>query len=289
MIAILLGALKGFGAIFAGFFGWDIFKSRPKMGKKGVGSFAVGFITDFFDTLGIGSFAPTTAFLKVFRMIEDRVLPGTLNVSHTLPVIMEAFIFIKEIKMESVTLVSMIAAAALGSYLGAGIVSKLNEKVIQRFMAVALLITAFLMYAKLKEWMPGGGDAIGLTGIKLVIGVVGNFILGALMTAGIGLYAPCMALVAMLGMSVKLAFPIMMGSCAFLMPVASTKFIREGAYDRVASLGITIGGLVGVYFATKLVIELPLEHLTKIVIGVITLTSASLFYSGFFKKDAVEE
>ena len=51
------------------------------------------------------------------------------------------------------------------------------------------------------------------------------------MSLGIGLYAPCMILVSLLGMSERTAFPIMMGSCAFLMPVGSLQFIREQCYS----------------------------------------------------------
>ena len=144
-------------------------------------------------------------------------------------------------------------------------------------MAIALFVTAFLMLAGQMGWMPGGGDAIGLTGVKLVIAIVGNFILGALMTLGIGLYAPSMALVYFLGMSPAVAFPIMMGSCAFLMPVASVKFVREGAYNRKASLAIAVLGIVGVFIAAYIVKSLPLDILRWLVIGVIFYTSMTMF------------
>lgn len=237
----------------------------------------VGFITNFFDTLGIGSFAPTVALNKFMKMgVKDRELPGLLNVADTLPVMVEAAIFTTVIKVEPLTLISMLAAAALGSYLGAGIISKMDEVKVQKVMGVALFITAVLMIFKQLNLIQGGGDAIGLSGVKLVIGVVGNFIFGALMSAGIGLYAPCMALVYFLGMSPKVAFPIMMGSCATLMPVGSIKFIKEGAYPRKAALIIGLSGMVGVYIAAKFVSNLPMNILTWLVIAVIFYTSASM-------------
>lgn len=237
----------------------------------------IGFITNFFDTLGIGSFAPTVALNKFMKMgVKDRELPGLLNVADTLPVMVEAAIFTTVIKVEPLTLISMLAAAALGSYLGAGIISKMDEVKVQKVMGVALFITAVLMIFKQLNLIQGGGDAIGLSGVKLVIGVVGNFIFGALMSAGIGLYAPCMALVYFLGMSPKVAFPIMMGSCATLMPVGSIKFIKEGAYPRKAALIIGLSGMVGVYIAAKFVSNLPMNILTWLVIAVIFYTSASM-------------
>lgn len=277
MIRIILGILGLMTAGFAGIFVKDVVKN-PKDSNRMGAALGVGFVTDFFDTLGIGSFAPTTVLLKQFKLVDDRHIPGVLNVSHTIPVVLEAFIFIKVIEVEIVTLVSMLAAATIGAVVGAGIVSHLPEKKIQIGMGIALFVTASIMLAGKIGIMPSGAGnvAIGLTGIKLVIGVVANFILGALMTLGIGLYAPCMALIYMLGMSPKVAFPIMMGSCAFLMPAASIRFIKEGAYNRTVSLGITIGGIVGVVIAAYLVTGMPIDILTWIVIFVIYYASFTM-------------
>jgi len=287
MINVLLGVLGVITAGFAAVFGKDVYENKDNLGDNSFATVTgIGAVTNFFDALGIGSFAPTTALLRGFKQIDDRLLPGTLNVSCTIPVVLEAFIFITVIEVEMVTLVSMLAAATIGAYLGAGIVAKMDERKIQMVMGVALLVTAFLMVSGQMGWMPVGGEAIGLSGMKLVIGVVGNFILGALMTAGIGLYAPAMALVYVLGMSSRVAFPIMMGSCAFLMPIASIKFVKEAAYDRKASLGITIGGIVGVIIATQIVKSLPLNILTWLVVGVVTYTGSTMLKAAFENKEA---
>lgn len=277
LIQFVLGALGLFGLIFAVMFIKDFLKNRNNLEENSWAKvISIGFITNFFDTLGIGSFAPTTALLRITKQIQDRLLPGTLNVSCTIPVITEAFIFMTVIEVETITLVSMLAAATIGAYVGAGIMSKLPEKKVQITMGLALLATGFIMLLGQLKLMPGGGDAIALEGSKLVIGIIGNFVLGALMTAGIGLYAPCMALVYLLGMSPKVAFPIMMGSCAFLMPVASMKFVKEGAYDRRAAMGITLGGIVGVFIAVYIVKSLPLDVLKWLVVVVILYTSFTM-------------
>ncbi|NWK10949.1 sulfite exporter TauE/SafE family protein [Clostridium cadaveris] len=276
---MILGILV---AIFAVFFIKDFIKSSRE-GTLGEGSFVTagvsGFVVNFFDTLGIGAFAPLTALLKGFKITRDKLIPGTLNVACTIPVAVEAFIFIDSIEVEPITLISMIAAASLGAILGAGFVSKLDEKKIQITMAVALLIVAVIMLISQLGLMPLGGNEVGLSGAKLVIAIVGNFILGTLMTVGIGLYAPCMALVYALGLSPKIAFPIMMGSCAFLMPSASIKFVKEKSYDTKASMAVTIFGVIGVFIAAYLVKELPLEVLKWLVILVVLYTSLSMFKS----------
>ena len=241
----------------------------------------IGFIVDFFDVLGIGAFAPQTALLKFTKQTEDRVMPGTLNVANTIPALIEGIIFIKIIEVDPLTLVLMLLAAIIGGVIGAGFVSKLPEKTVRVVMGIALLVTAFFMLANNLEWIQGGGDKIGLSGGKLIITLVVNCILGALNTAGIGLFAPCMALVFALGMSPKVAFPIMMGSCAFLMPVASAKFIKEGAYNRKASISMTIAGSIAVIIAAFLVKSLPLEVLRWVVIGVVIYTSMVMLRAAF--------
>lgn len=244
----------------------------------------IGFVVNFFDVLGIGAFAPQTALLKFTKQTEDRVLPGTLNVANTIPVLIQALIFITVIEVEPITLILMLLSAAAGAILGAGIVSKMSEKKIRLTMGIALLITAGFMFAGKMQWIQGGGTAIGLSGIKLIIAVVVNFLLGALMTAGIGLYAPCMAMVFALGLSPQVAFPIMMGSCAFLMPPASIKFIKEGAYNRKAAIGMALPGIIAVLIAALIVKSLPLDTLRWLVILVIVYTSVVMLRSAYSKQ-----
>ena len=74
----------------------------------------IGAVTNFFDTLGIGSFATTTALFRVLRLVPDRIIPGTLNAGHTLPTVVQAFIYTTMVRVDVVTLVSLIAAAVLG-------------------------------------------------------------------------------------------------------------------------------------------------------------------------------
>ncbi len=277
MIVALLIVLAIFTLAFAYFLIMDVYKHRNNLERKSsIIAAGIGFLTDFFDTLGIGSFAPTTALLRATKQCEDAVIPGTLNVSHAIPVAVEAFIFIQVIEVEPLTLILLLAAATIGAWIGAGFISRLPEKTIQIVMGIALLVTGVLMVLGIFGIIQGSGTATGLTGIKLIAGVIGNFILGALMTAGVGLYAPCMALVYFLGMSPKVAFPIMMGSCAFLMQPAGIRFIREAKYARKTSLVINIAGCVGVFIAAYIVKELPLYWLKWLVVGVILYTATTM-------------
>jgi uncharacterized membrane protein YfcA len=244
-------------------------------------SMGVGGITNFLDTLGIGSFATTTAMFRMFKMVPDRIIPGTLNAGHTLPTVVQAFFYISVIPVDVVTLISMIAAAVAGAWLGAGIVARWSKRKVQIGMGGALLAAAIFFTMRNLGWFPAGSDAIGVSGVLLVVAVAGNFFLGALMSLGIGLYAPCMILVSLLGMSERTAFPIMMGSCAFLMPVGSLKFIKERAYSLRVALGLAIGGIPGVIIAAKIVKSLDLATVRWLVIVVVLYTAITMLYAAF--------
>ncbi len=254
--------------------------------KKAVYTAIVGFIANFLDTLGIGSFAPTSAALKLGKACDDTLVPGTLNVGDTIPVCVEAFLFFGFVDMDILTLILMIAASILGSILMAGVVSKFDRKKVRYALFVGLFLLATVILLKIMGVGPFGttGTALGLTGGKLVIAVVGNFVLGALMSIGVGLYAPCMALVLVLGMDAGCAFPAMMGSCAFLMAFGNgPKFIKEGRFDPVCSWTQAIAGTVGVFVAYLFVSSIPLDLLTK-VIAVIVYFTAFLYLRDAIKK-----
>ena len=286
----MLMALRAILASLLGVYYVTFFKDYNQVKKAGelddisvVKVGVLGWVANFFDTLGIGSFAIIVAANKFFKIgIKDKELPGFLNVGCCFPVMCEAFIFTTVIKVEPLTLFSMLIAAAVGSYVGAGIIAKLDEAKIQLVMGIALLITAILMFCSKMGYSSGGGNAIGLSGMGLVIGVIGNAILGALMTAGVGLFAPCMALCYFLGLSSQVVFPIMMGSCAMLQPVSSVKFIKEGAYPRKASLVVSICGAIGVLVAAFIVKSLDVEILKWLVMAVLVYTGASMI-SGAMK------
>lgn len=246
----------------------------------------VGALTNFFDTLGIGSFATTTSLYKFRGTVADQDIPGTLNVGHTLPTVAEALIYVTIVEVDSGTLVAMICASVLGAWLGAGVVSHWPRRNVQVGMGAALLAAAGLMVMKQFSLFPGGGDYLNLTGAKLAMGIVGNFVLGALMTLGIGLYAPCMILVSLLGMNPKAAFPIMMGSCAFLMPVGSAQFMRAQRYDLKAALGLSIGGIPAVLVAAYLIKELPLDYVRVLVILVVIYTASMMLRSALVEARA---
>ncbi len=239
---------------------------------------AISFVATFLDTLGIGSFATTTTGFRRWKLLRDEHLPGTLNIGYVVPTITQALIFTRLVPVGATTLVLMILASVAGAWLGAGVVCSWPKRRVQIGMGIALLVPATTMLLSQPQinLIPAGGSALELEGWRLAAGVAGNFVLGALMTLGIGLYAPCMILVYVLGMTPAAAFPIMMGSCAFLMPVASARFLKAGAYDRAAVVGMSLTGIPAVLLAYSFFRTLSLRAVMWLVIVVVTYTAIGL-------------
>ena len=252
--------------------------------KPALSHLVTGFVTNFFDTLGIGSFATTTAIFKFRNMVPDELYPGTLNVGHTLPTIFQAIIYIAVIEVDLKTLVLLIASAVAGAWFGAGFVAKLPRRGVQIGMGAALITAAVAMFMKQLALFPAGGMALELSGWRLATGMIFNLLFGAVSTLGIGFYAPCMTMVSLLGMNPTAAFPIMMGSSAFLMPVASARFIGSGAYSFPVAMGLAAGGMLGVPLAAFVVKSLPLTALRWLVIVVILYAAILMLRSARLKK-----
>ncbi len=244
--------------------------------KTPLSIWGVSFVANFFDTLGIGSYATTTSMFRHWKLVRDERIPGTLNVGYVLPTVIQAFIYTTIVPVDPMTLVLMIGSAVLGAWLGAGVVSGWSRRSVQLGMGLCLL--GFVVIKTLAQLGigPAVGTAIGLTGSKLVIGIAGNFVLGALMTLGIGLYAPCIILIGLLGMNPITAFPIMMGSCAFLMPMASVRFVRTGSYDPRAIIGMLLSGIPAVLIAAFIVKTMPLNVVMWLVLVVVTYTGVNM-------------
>ena len=278
---ILLIIMWVFAAVFFVVLVKDVVAHKDEFDKSKIGyNVIVSMIANFFDTLGIGSYAIATSAWKFNKAVDDDLIPGTLNVAFGIPICVEATIFIQRIDMDPLTLVLMIAASIVGSVIGARIISRLDIMKIRVVMGVALILVAAITLCKINEVGPFGilGTARGLTGGLLAVGVIANFILGILMTAGIGLYAPCMAIVLLLGMSADVAFPVMMGSCAYLCPACGITFIKEGKYNRASTIPMIISGAIGVLIAGFIVTSLPLTVLTYLVCVVMVICAVMFFH-----------
>lgn len=277
LLKAILGILTG---LFSLTYFRDVMRNRAGKPAKAMSArLGIGFATNFFDTLGIGSFAQQTALFKFFRLVDDRLIPGTMNVGDTIPTVIQAFIFMTVVDIDKVTLISVAAAASMGALLGARFVARLSRPLIQTGMGIGLLLVGFLILSGLLNLQPLGGEATGLSGWKLLLIVIMSFIFGALQTIGVGFYAPCMAMVFALGMHPLTAFPLMMTSTALLMLAGSSQFIKENSYDRQTAVALSVAGTAGVLVAAFVVKSLPLIVLKWIVCAVVFYTSGSMLRS----------
>ncbi|HEX8233169.1 MAG TPA: TSUP family transporter [Caulobacteraceae bacterium] len=277
IVIVLLGLLTVLSAAYA----LVLLRTAARRSqlKPRLEAVALGAVTNFFDTLGIGSFAPTTAWMKLRRMVPDAFFPATLNSGHALPTVAQALIFINLVKVDPWLLAACIAAAVIGAIAGAPVVVRLPVRVVQAVVGLALLLAAGLYAAANLHLMPGGGQALNLPPALFAVAVGAHFILGALMTFGIGLYAPSLILLSLLGLNPVAAFPVMMGACAFLMPASGMRFVRTDRIDLRVVLGLALGGIPAVLLAALVVKSLPLEALRWGVVVVVLYAAVLLLVS----------
>jgi uncharacterized membrane protein YfcA len=241
---------------------------------------AVGFVTNFFDTLGIGAFATTTTVFRLLRMVPDELIPGTMLVGHGLPVVVQALIFISVINVDPWQLTMLIGVCIAGGWLGAGVVASLSRRAVRLGMGCALLAASAFMLLGLLGLFPAGGDALVFSPRAFALALAINFVLGALVTLGIGNYAPSLIAFSLLGMDPRAAFPIMAGSGAFVACIAGVRFVGTGRFQPRTALGLAAGGIPGVVIAAWLVQSLPLDALRWLVLVVVAYTAATLLRAG---------
>src|SRR5262249_55941153 len=240
----------------------------------------IGLVTNFFDTLGIGSFATTTAAFRLFHLVPDELIPGTMIVGDTLSVLTQAVLFISVVEVDPLQLTALIVVCVAGGWIGTGIVTRLSRRAIQLGLGSALIVAAPFMALGILGWIPAGGTGRALTPPGFVLALAINFLLGALLPLGIGNYAPSLVMFSLLGMDPRAAFPIMMGSGAFVATLAGVRFLSARRFHQQTALALTLGGLPGVMAAVWIVKSLSLEGLRVLVLAVVLYAAITLLRSG---------
>lgn len=274
IVAVLLTTL----AVLASVYAVQLLRTARARGdlKPKIEGVAIGAVANFFDALGIGSFAPTTAWLRFRKLTPDSFLPAVLNAGHCLPTVVQGLVFVHLIHVDPLLLIACIGASVAGAMVGAPLVLRLPVRGVQIVVGAALLIAAVLYAMTNLKLMPTGGEAVSLDRHLFVIAVIAHLIMGALMSFGIGLYAPSLIMLSLMGMNPTAAFPIMMGACAFLMPVSGLRFIKSQRIDLRLVLGMALGGIPAVLLAAFVITSLPLTVLRWGVVIVVLYAAASL-------------
>ena len=232
---------------------------------------ALGAITNFFDTLGVGSFAPTMAWFKFRGLVPDRLIPSTMLVGHTLPAVAQAIIFLVllGVLVDPALLFGCVLALLMGGLLGVSLVIRAKVWVVQLVVGIALIIAAIMYALTNLHLMPGGGTATRLPLPLMAIAIAANFLFGILLNFGIGNYAPTLVMLSLMGMDPRLSFPIMAAGAALTATGASLRYISIGAIDLRIATGIALGGIPAVLVAAFIVKSMSLELLRWLVVCVV--------------------
>ena len=207
---------------------------------------------------------------------KQRHRHASLRAWHYIPTIVEALVFIKLVSVDPILLTACIVAATIGAVFGSAAVIRLPTQIVQGVVGVALVIASGLYALQNLNLMPGGGSALSLAPSWIAVAAAAHVVLGALMTFGIGLYAPSLIMLSLMGLDPKAAFPIMMGACAFLMPVSGIRFMNTDRIDMRVVPGIALGGIPAVLIAAYAVTSMPLVYLRWGVVAVVLYAAVVL-------------
>ncbi|HVE00738.1 MAG TPA: TSUP family transporter [Sphingomicrobium sp.] len=248
-----------------------------------VESLVLGAIVNFFDTLGIGSFAPTTAWLKFRKLTPDRLIPPTILVGLTIGAVVESIIFLFQlgVKVDPVLLVGCILACTIGGLIGAPLVHKTRVWIVQMVVAIGLTLAAIAYALTNLNLMPGGGMATSLPVGLTILAIVANFVFGVLLNYGVGNYAPTLVILSLMGMNPRLCFPIMAGAAALMGTSAGIRHINTGNLDLRVVIGLTIAGIPAVFVAAYLVVSMKLELLRWLVLIVVLYAAAIMAHAAW--------
>jgi len=240
---------------------------------------ALGTVVNFFDTLGIGSFAPTAAWFKFRRMVPDRLIPPTMVVGLTPPVMVESIIFLilLGVYVDPVLLLSCAIATMLGGLVGAPLVARARAWVVQLTVAAGLVLAAAAYAMTNLHLFPGGGTATGLPLAQTMVAAAASFGFGILANFGVGNYAPTLVMLSLMGMDPRLCFPIMATGGSLMGAGASVRHFKIGEVDLRIVLGLTLGGIPAVIVAAFIVKEMPLEMLRWLVLVVVLYAAIVMF------------
>ena len=272
LIAILIPL-----ALAIGFYAFVLIRSvLAKRIIPKVEAVVLGAITNFFDTLGIGSFAPTMAWLKFRGLVPDKLIPCTMLVGHTPPAMAQGFLFLilLGVFVDPVLLVGCVIALLMGGLLGAPLVTKTRVWIVQLVVALALFLAAAMYALSNLDMMPGGGTATSLPLTLMIVAITANFVFRLLLNYGVGNYAPTLAMFSLMGMDPRLCFPIMAAGAGLAGAAASIRHIKIGEIDLRAATGITLGGIPLVFVAAFIVKNMPVEMLRWLVFVVVHYAAA---------------
>ena len=279
LLILLVSLLAAVGVAFSLF----LVRAALRAGQLGlrIEPTILGSVANFFDTLGIGSFAPTLAWMRLRRLVPDQRIPMTMLAGYTPPVFIQSIIFLLLlwVGVDPVLLVGSAVAISAGAVIGAPIAAHSPVRTVQLIVVVALLMAAFFYSLSNLGLMPVGGDAASLPLPLMLIAIAASFVFGVLLNFGVGNYAPTLAMLSLMGMDPRLAFPIMAFGAALAGAAASSRLVKLADLDLRIVLSLAIGSVPGVLVAAFLVKEMPLTMLRWLVVVVVTYAALSLLYT----------
>jgi len=274
-----------------GIAGFGIFVRQIRLGRPWRPNgeiLALGGVTNFFDTLGVGSFAPTMAWFRLRGLIADRAIPPTMYIGHGLPSIVQAVIFLILLgaHVDPWLLSGCVIAMFAGVVIGIRLVNRIPLRFVRGGIAIALVIAGCFYAATNLGALPANGHATSLSIGEVSIAVAGYFLMGILVNVGVGHYAPSLLMFGLMGLDPHLAFPIMAAAGVLGMSGFGLRYLADPKIDLRVVAGLAFGGIPAVLAAAFLVQSMPLSTLRWLVVVVVLYATIDLLRAAITQPEA---
>lgn len=266
-------------AVFTVALARDLLRHRDEIRREPGSPWLIGLASPvifFFATMGVSDFVMNTLFLRRFRLVDDKRLPGTLLSSATLPLGVAAVIYALSAEVNFTLLLLCIVCQGAGNFLGARLVAGFDGRRIKRLVGAAMLVSAVFLLLRL---LGVGGDGGGLTSLpplKMAVLGVCAFLLGVGNMIGMGAKAPYFSLLLSLGLSAGGVLPLVMIACSASGAMGGFQYVRRGLYQRKVALLESTVGFAGVAAGSALALNLPQTALQLIMMAITVYTGVSM-------------
>ena len=279
MNIVIAGALAALNLLVGVLLARDLLTHREELRQEPGSPWLLGIFSPiilFFATMGVSDFVMNTLFLRKFRLVDDKRLPGSLLSSATLPLAAAAVIYAVSAEVDPRLLLLCVVCQGAGNFLGGRLVAGFDGRRIKRLVGFAMLVSAVFLLLRLLGVGGEGGNLTTLPPARMAILGVCAFLLGMGNMIGMGAKAPYFSLLLTLGLSAGSVLPLVMIACSASGAFGGLQYIRRGLYQRKVALYESTLGFVGVAAGSFLALNLPQTALQLIMMAITVYTGVSM-------------
>jgi hypothetical protein len=234
-----------------------------------------GFMAGFINTLA-GSGSLITLPMLMFLGLPANVANGTNRIAILLQNVVGVGSFRQQKVLNTKMGIWLAIPAVIGSLLGAQIAIELNEEIMEKTIAILLIVMFFLILYKPQRWIKGKAGQVEAKPtvfqfiIFFLIGIYGGFI-----QAGVGIFLLA-GLVLSAGVDLVRANAMKLLIVLIYTPFAIAVFFMNDQINWEYGLILAVGNMLGAFVASRFAVNWGAKYVRYILLAVILLSALKL-------------